>query len=93
MATKEKVFFEKQLFSMTTIIHTEFIKNGMIYSGQATGLFYTETTPTEPGKSGPQWHKLEKYWLITNRHVVIKKEKPTPTKYPRRWAQIKKQPL
>jgi len=25
--------------------------------------------------------------------VVIKKEKPTPTKYPRRWAQIKKQPL
>ena len=25
--------------------------------------------------------------------VVIKKEKPTPGKYPRRWAQIKKQPL
>ena len=25
--------------------------------------------------------------------VVIKKEKPTPPKYPRRWAQIKKQPL
>ena len=25
--------------------------------------------------------------------VLIKKVKPTPTKYPRRWAQIKKQPL
>ena len=25
--------------------------------------------------------------------VVIKKEKPTPVKYPRRWSQIKKQPL
>lgn len=25
--------------------------------------------------------------------VIIKKERPTPMKYPRRWAQIKKQPL
>ena len=73
MATKEKDIFEKQLFSMTTIIFTEFTNNGLAYSGQATGLFYTETTPTDPGNSGPQWHKLEKYWLITNRHVVIKK--------------------
>ena len=73
MATKEKDFFEKQLFSMTTIIFTELINDGKVYTGQATGLFYTETMPTEPEKAGPQWYKLEKYWLITNRHVVIKK--------------------
>lgn len=30
---------------------------------------------------------------ITHSLVIIKKERPTPAKYPRRWAQIKKQPL
>lgn len=77
MATNEKDIFEKQLYSMTTIISTELINDGMVYSGQATGLFYTETTPADPVKTGPQWHKIEKYWLITNRHVVIKKIKGT----------------
>ncbi len=30
---------------------------------------------------------------ITHSLVIIKKERPTPPKYPRRWAQMKKQPL
>lgn len=30
---------------------------------------------------------------ITHSLIVIRKMKPTPAKYPRRWAQIKKQPL
>lgn len=30
---------------------------------------------------------------ITHTLVIIKKERPTPAKYPRRWAQIKKSPL
>lgn len=30
---------------------------------------------------------------ITHSLIVIRKIKPTPPKYPRRWAQIKKQPL
>lgn len=30
---------------------------------------------------------------ITHALVIIKKERPTPAKYPRRWAQIKKSPL
>ena len=30
---------------------------------------------------------------ITHSLIVIRKQKPTPPKYPRRWAQIKKQPL
>ena len=30
---------------------------------------------------------------ITHSLIVIRKLKPTPPKYPRRWAQIKKQPL
>ena len=30
---------------------------------------------------------------ITHSLIIIRKHKPTPPKYPRRWAQIKKQPL
>ena len=30
---------------------------------------------------------------ITHSLILIRKERPTPPKYPRRWAQIKKQPL
>lgn len=65
--------FEKQLFSMTTIISTEMRKDNLLHSGQATAFFYNEVTPTDPTKKGPQWYKLEKYWLVTNRHVVLPK--------------------
>ena len=44
--------------------------------------------------------KIEKVWDytvpttdVTHRVVMIRKLSPTPTKYPRRFAQIKKQPL
>ena len=30
---------------------------------------------------------------ITHSLILLRKERPTPPKYPRRWAQIKKQPL
>lgn len=30
-------------------------------------------TPTDPTKKGPQWHRLDKYWLVTNRHVLLPK--------------------
>lgn len=73
MAAKEKDNFEKQLFSITTLIRTEVIKDGVRYSGQASGFFYNETTPTDPNKQGSQWYKLEKFWLVTNRHVALPK--------------------
>ena len=69
----EKDNFEKQLFSITTIIQTELIKEGVRYSSQASGFFYSKTSPTDPNNNGPQWHKLESYWLITNRHVALQK--------------------
>lgn len=65
--------FEKQLFSMTTIIIAECVKNGMLYPSQGSGFFYNEMTPVDPSKSGAQWHKLERHWLITNRHVALPK--------------------
>lgn len=73
MVAKEKENFEKQLFSMTTIIYTELIKDGITYANQASGFYYTETIPVDHSKTGPQWHKLEKYWLVTNRHVALNK--------------------
>lgn len=73
MAAKEKDNFEKQLFSITTLIRTEVIKDGVRYTSQASGFFYNETTPTGPNEQGGQWCKLEKFWLITNRHVALPK--------------------
>ena len=73
MMVKAKDNFEKQLFSITTLVRTEVVKHGVRHIGQASGFFYNETTPTDPNRQGAQWHKLEKYWLITNRHVVLPK--------------------
>lgn len=67
----EEDSFERKLFPMTTII------NGRDSRGncwQGSGFFYTEMIPQEPEKQGPQWHKIDKTWLITNRHVVLAKE-------------------
>lgn len=47
------------------------VKDGLIYTSQASGFFYNVITPSDPNKTGPQWCKLEKYWLITNRHVAL----------------------
>lgn len=65
--------FEKQLYSMTTLIIAECVKSGMRYSSQGSGFFYNEMTPVDPTKSGAQWHKLERHWLVTNRHVALPK--------------------
>lgn len=65
--------FERELFSVTTIIITNTIKNGNMHTGQGTGFFYNEITPADPTKKGAQWHRIDKYWLITNRHVVLPK--------------------
>lgn len=63
--------FERQLYSITTIIESKIIIDGKIYSSQGSGFYYTEQSPTEEGKLGPQWYKLDKFWLVTNRHVVL----------------------
>lgn len=66
--------FEKKLISMTSIIIGNYTVNKITYSLNASGFFYTEQTPTEPEKKGPQWVRIDKYWLITNRHVVLPKK-------------------
>lgn len=69
----QNVGFERELFSVTTLIHTRVVKDGDTYTGRATGFYYNEMTPTDPTSKGPQWHRIDKYWLITNRHVVLPK--------------------
>ena len=66
--------FEKKLFSMTSIIKGNYTLCGDLYSLTASGFFYTEQTPTEPENKGPQWFRIDNYWFITNRHVVLPKE-------------------
>lgn len=65
--------FEHQLLTMTTIIETVVIKDKKVYSFQGSGFYYNEMKPADPTKTGPQWYSLEKYWLVTNRHVVLPK--------------------
>ena len=65
--------FDQQLLSMTTIIKCIFTHYGNTYSSQGSGFYYNEQTPEDSSKTGPQWFKLEKHWLVTNRHVVLPK--------------------
>lgn len=65
--------FEQQLFSITTLIEGYVIKEGKQYSYSGSGFFYNEEIPDDPTKTGPQWYKLDKFCLITNRHVALPK--------------------
>ena len=65
--------FENQLFSITTIIDASYTKDGRIFKSQGSGFYYTQMTPADSNKQGLQWHKVEKHWLVTNRHVVLAK--------------------
>lgn len=63
--------FEKTLFSLTTPIISTYSAAGKTYQSQGTGFYYNEVIPTQPEKAGPQWYQLEKFWLVTNRHVAL----------------------
>ncbi len=63
--------FDRKLFPMTSLVSGSFTANGVTRGLTASGFFYTEQTPTEPGKKGPQWVRIDNYWFITNRHVVL----------------------
>jgi len=65
-----KDVFERQLFSITTIILTKYVNGGIQYSGNASGFYYDEVEPEEHEEGKPHWVKIDKHWLITNKHVV-----------------------
>ena len=67
----ERVSFDSQLISMTTIIETTTIKGDKSYSHQASAFYYTEQSPVESENDGLQWWEINRYWLVTNRHVVL----------------------
>lgn len=65
--------FDKKLFTMTTITLATITKDGKKHSFQGSAFYYNEESPTDSEKTGPQWYKLDKHWLVTNRHVVLPK--------------------
>lgn len=67
----EKNNFEKQLFALTTILHGELSINTTKYTFNASGFYYTETSAGGQKVQGPHWEKIEKRWLITNKHVIF----------------------
>lgn len=71
MGTKDN--FNGELFTMTTITIASVTKDGKKHTFQGSAFYYNEQSPAEPGKTGPQWYKLDRYWLVTNRHVVLPK--------------------
>lgn len=77
MSDNIKNNFEKQLFALTTIIETEFEVNKKCYRSQGSGFYYQESVPTDPNNKGMQWHCINGYWLVTNRHVVLPKIEET----------------
>lgn len=62
--------FERQLFSITTIIFTKYVSDGLQYLGNASGFYYDEIETEDHEEGKPHWVKIDKHWLITNKHVV-----------------------
>ena len=62
---------DQSLFAITTLIETKYVINGRISNFQATGFFYNETTHLPSNNSDGHWERLDKFWLVTNRHVVV----------------------
>ena len=70
-----KISVEQNLFAMTTIVVTEHREKNVLVSSQASGFFFAKTTPLSlsSDKQDGHWEKLDRFWLITNRHVVLHK--------------------
>ena len=63
--------FEKQLFGITTIIKAFVTKDNKLFTSQGSAFYYNEEIPVGDVVNGRRWHKLDKQWLVTNRHVVL----------------------
>ncbi|MEO6520331.1 MAG: hypothetical protein ABIN91_01530 [Mucilaginibacter sp.] len=56
-------------------ISTIILTNYQGRSSQGTGFFFHEQEKKDPSVQGGQWVALTKLWLITNRHVLLSKDK------------------
>ena len=63
--------FEKQLYGITTIIKSVVTKDNKQFTSQGSAFYYNEEIPVGDVVNGHRWHKLDKQWLVTNRHVVL----------------------
>jgi len=62
---------------ISTLIFTSHKKG----TESGTGFFYQQLGPRDPNIQGPQWRRIEKTWLVTNRHVVLPRIHKTPQEY------------
>lgn len=56
--------------TISTIITTSYQGR----TSQGSGFFFQEQGAKDPEKEGGQWVKIEKLWLITNKHVLLSKD-------------------
>ena len=59
---------DDQIHSITTLVNVYY----PFEKGQGTGFFYQQLSEKDPKKNF-QWLAIEKLFLVTNRHVVLKK--------------------
>ena len=63
--------FDKKLFPMTSLVSGSFTANGLMRSLTASVFFIQNKLRLSQRKKGPQWVRIDNYWFITNRHVVL----------------------
>lgn len=73
--TKDEFYkrFDSKIFTMTTLIETSCTIDNQLYKGQASGIFYEEVSSNKENfdEISNKFLKINKYWLVTNRHVVL----------------------
>ena len=57
---------------IATIIEKDGAQERVVHS-LGTGFFYQALSPHDPAGGEYQWVKIQKVWLVTNRHVLLPK--------------------
>lgn len=68
---KDKTTIDDEILPMTTIVGGKLCIDNITHAYNASGFFYTEQEAVDESFSHPQWVKIKKYWLVTNRHVLF----------------------
>lgn len=72
--------FNDRLYGVTTLIYTIYNSptTGSQIVNAGSGFFYTDLSEKDNTKEG-QWREIKSAWLVTNRHVVLYKDKDDPS--------------
>lgn len=72
---------QMDLYAITTIIKSKYIIKENLYVSQASGFYYNEIVPINETGDIHGDAKIEKTWLVTNRHVILHKDENSNTEY------------